>query len=61
MDRTICTGCDKPKPSNFCWNGMDLDCPFGMPPKNLSAERLWPILVYMHTTIQELIADAEGR
>ena len=57
MDPTICTGCDKPEPSYHCWNGMNLDCPFKMPPKNLAVESLWPIIVRLH----ERITDAEGR
>jgi hypothetical protein len=33
MPVTICPGCDKPAPQEWCWDGRESGCPLGAPPR----------------------------
>lgn len=51
---TNCTGCGKPEPNDWCWDGRLLDCPAGKPPRHLGVLDLWKCLVEQEKRIAAL-------
>jgi hypothetical protein len=49
-----CSRCGKPRPNYHCWNGTDLDCPFGRPPAHLDVNDLWPLILAQHRQLTKL-------
>lgn len=56
----ICAECNRPEPREFCWDGMRLDCPFRRPPRHLSVDDLWPIVVDLYRRMEELTRQTGG-
>jgi len=36
----LCSGCRKPKPQEWCWDGREYGCPSGKPPKNPGVRKI---------------------
>jgi len=39
MEIKTCPRCQKPEPREYCWEGLNLKCPF--PPRGLTKRDLW--------------------
>lgn len=57
-EQEMCPGCDKPKPSFWCWEGRDLGCGVKMPPRwaseDTAAHRMWELAQSLDQRISAL-------
>ena len=47
----ICKVCDRPEPREYCWDGLDIDCPFSKPPRGLNVNDLWPMIIELNRRV----------